>query len=83
MPSGNWNNTLSSALSAVAEHGRNTADWAATNPGKAAALGVSSTLLIVPMVVAGPALAAVGFGANGIVAGSAAAGIQSGIGSVS
>ncbi|KAF9767091.1 hypothetical protein IL306_000386 [Fusarium sp. DS 682] len=52
------------------------------NPGAPAAIAAGVAMITVPALVATPLLAAVGFGAGGIVAGSAAAGIQSGIGSV-
>ncbi|KAL0937820.1 uncharacterized protein CTRU02_207551 [Colletotrichum truncatum] len=55
------------------------------NPGMMVAcgtVGVGVLLVAAPAVVAAPGLAAAGFGAEGVVAGSAAAGVQSGIGSV-
>jgi len=59
------------------------AAWVAKNPGTAATCGVAGGALVVvaaPALVAGPALAGLGFGAQGIAANSVAAGIQSGIG---
>ncbi|KAM0338856.1 hypothetical protein ACHAPU_011172 [Fusarium lateritium] len=50
--------------------------------GNPAAIVAGTAMIVVPALIAGPLLAAVGFGAGGIIAGSAAAGIQSGIGSV-
>ncbi|KAF4448807.1 hypothetical protein F53441_7856 [Fusarium austroafricanum] len=52
------------------------------NPGASAALVTGFAMLAVPAIVATPILGALGFGATGIAAGSAAAGIQSGVGSV-
>ncbi|GAW14487.1 hypothetical protein ANO14919_038900 [Xylariales sp. No.14919] len=72
----------SAGLRLVANKGKQAMEWAATNPGKTAALSTGVVLVAVPMAVAAPALGLVGFGANGVVAGSAAAGIQGGIGSV-
>ncbi|KPM37771.1 hypothetical protein AK830_g8803 [Neonectria ditissima] len=57
-------------------------NWARTNPLQAAALGGSAIVVAAPAIVAAPVLAIAGFGANGIVGGSIAAGIQSGMGSV-
>ncbi|KAI8960643.1 hypothetical protein F5Y11DRAFT_329014 [Daldinia sp. FL1419] len=54
-------------------------NWARKNPWKAAATGVA---VVAPGLIAGPVLGVLGFGANGIVGGSIAAGIQSGIGNV-
>ncbi|KAF5662393.1 hypothetical protein FHETE_7978 [Fusarium heterosporum] len=50
--------------------------------GNSAAIVAGAALIAVPALVAGPLLGIVGFGAGGVVAGSAAAGLQSGIGSV-
>ncbi|KIL84250.1 hypothetical protein FAVG1_12487 [Fusarium avenaceum] len=52
------------------------------NTGSATAIVVGVAVVAVPALVAGPLLGALGFGAAGVTAGSAAAGIQSGIGSV-
>ncbi|KPM37770.1 hypothetical protein AK830_g8802 [Neonectria ditissima] len=57
-------------------------DWAIAHPFQAAAFGSGALVMAAPAIVASPALAAAGFGANGIVGGSVAAGVQSGIGSV-
>ncbi|KAI1132401.1 hypothetical protein F5Y10DRAFT_231095 [Nemania abortiva] len=76
----------SSGLRLAADQGREASEWATENPGKAVALGVAmgagAVMVATPMAVATPLLGAVGFGANGVVAGSVAAGAQSGIGSV-
>ncbi|TGJ86713.1 hypothetical protein E0Z10_g2023 [Xylaria hypoxylon] len=72
----------SASMRLVADKSKKAAEWAVANPGKTAAFGAGAALIAVPMVVAAPVLGAIGFGANGIIAGSAAAGIQSGIGSV-
>ncbi|KAI0876016.1 hypothetical protein GGS24DRAFT_453219 [Hypoxylon argillaceum] len=72
----------SKSLQLATEKGRQATEWAAANPGKASALGAGAVLVAAPMLVAAPVLGAAGFGANGIIAGSAAAGAQSGIGSV-
>jgi hypothetical protein len=45
------------------------AKWVAANPGTAAAAGVGLVLVAAPALVTAPVLGAVGFGANGIVAG--------------
>ncbi|KAI1435401.1 hypothetical protein GGR50DRAFT_657394 [Xylaria sp. CBS 124048] len=66
----------------AAASGQKATNWAVENPGKAAAFGVGAAMVVVPMAVAGPALGAVGFGANGIVLGSAATVVQSNIGNV-
>ncbi|OAA66543.1 hypothetical protein SPI_01119 [Niveomyces insectorum RCEF 264] len=61
------------------------AKCAAYNPGTAAAcaaLAVGAVCVAQPVAVAAPVLNAVGFGSSGIVSGSAAAGIQSTLGSV-
>ncbi|KXH50306.1 hypothetical protein CSAL01_09262 [Colletotrichum salicis] len=60
-------------------------DWMRENPGTTASYGLSASSLAVlaaPALVAAPALGLAGFGSQGIVAGSAAAGIQAGIGNV-
>ncbi|KAH7023699.1 hypothetical protein EDB80DRAFT_49372 [Ilyonectria destructans] len=56
--------------------------WASDHPVQAAAVGVGAAALVSPAIVASPVLGILGFGANGIVGGSIAAGAQSGIGSV-
>ncbi|KAK7418833.1 hypothetical protein QQX98_003695 [Neonectria punicea] len=56
--------------------------WIKDHPYQATAFGAGATVVVAPALVATPALAALGFGANGIVGGSIAAGVQSGIGSV-
>jgi len=61
------------------------ANWVAANPGTAAAYGaagVGLVLLVAPASVAAPVLGAVGFGADGVIAGSSAAAMQSSIGSI-
>ncbi|KAK8029517.1 hypothetical protein PG993_010808 [Apiospora rasikravindrae] len=60
-------------------------DAAMAKPATAVACGTAGICLLVaaaPAIVAAPALAALGFGSNGVVLGSAAASAQSGIGSV-
>ncbi|KAI1471123.1 uncharacterized protein F4812DRAFT_167008 [Daldinia caldariorum] len=56
--------------------------WIQENPGRAAVCAAGGVAVAAPALVAGPALAVAGFGANGIVGGSIAAGVQSGIGNV-
>lgn len=46
-------------------------DWIQANPGKTAMYAVAGVALAAPAVIAGPLLAAAGFGANGIAAGTA------------
>jgi len=61
------------------------ASWIAANPGTAVGCGVAGVgvvMIATPGLVAAPVLGAAGFGAKGIVAGSTAAAIQSGMGSV-
>ncbi|KAK3311814.1 hypothetical protein B0H66DRAFT_609057 [Apodospora peruviana] len=62
-----------------------TAEWVAKNPGAAAcvAVGVGGLAVVAsPALVTAPVLGAVGFGSNGVIAGSAAATAQAGIGNV-
>ena len=47
-----------------------TVKWATGNPGKAAAIGAGAVCVAAPMLVVTPALAAVGFSANGVVGGT-------------
>ncbi|KAK1478990.1 hypothetical protein CABS01_14674 [Colletotrichum abscissum] len=64
---------------------RKAADWVRENPGTTVCYGLSAGSLVVlaaPALVAAPALGLAGFGSQGIVAGSTAAGIQAGIGNV-
>ncbi|KXH29271.1 hypothetical protein CSIM01_00999 [Colletotrichum simmondsii] len=64
---------------------RKAAEWVRENPGTTVCYGVSAGSLVVlaaPALVAAPALGLAGFSSQGIVAGSAAAGIQAGIGNV-
>ncbi|KAI1214430.1 uncharacterized protein F4807DRAFT_456072 [Annulohypoxylon truncatum] len=73
----------SSGFAKVATDGAaKAAKWVAENPKSTAAYGVSGVALIAPAIIAGPALAAVGFGANGIAGASLAAGAQASIGNV-
>ncbi|KAI2632242.1 hypothetical protein GGR54DRAFT_26111 [Hypoxylon sp. NC1633] len=61
------------------------ANWVKENPRTAAlygTAGVGVVIVVVPAVVSSPALAAAGFGADGIVKASIAAGYQSAIGNV-
>ncbi|KAI1740092.1 hypothetical protein F4680DRAFT_419664 [Xylaria scruposa] len=76
------NGATSTNMRLVADKGRKVAEWAAANPGKTAAIGAGAVLIAAPMATVAPLLGAAGFGANGIVAGSAAAAVQSSIGSV-
>ncbi|KAK8016061.1 hypothetical protein PG993_014250 [Apiospora rasikravindrae] len=60
-------------------------DAVIAKPATAVACGTAGICLLVataPAIVAAPGLAALGFGSNGVVLGSAAASVQSGIGSV-
>ncbi|KAI2638225.1 hypothetical protein GGS21DRAFT_461225 [Xylaria nigripes] len=66
----------------AAEGGKKATEWATKNPGKAVVMGAGVILAAAPMAAAAPVLGAFGFGANGIIAGSVAAGAQSSIGSV-
>ncbi|KAM0436933.1 hypothetical protein ACHAPT_002646 [Fusarium lateritium] len=68
-------NTLVQAAGQVAQHAKE-------NPKAATAVGVGALVCAAPALVASPVLGLIGFGANGIVGGSAAAGFQSTIGSV-
>ncbi|GJC84713.1 hypothetical protein ColLi_07551 [Colletotrichum liriopes] len=59
--------------------------WASDNPGQAACYTVGAISLAVlasPALISTPALTAMGFGAKGVVANSAAAAAQAGIGNV-
>ncbi|KAJ4198174.1 hypothetical protein NW755_000862 [Fusarium falciforme] len=67
---------------ALAEAAGKAAQHAKDNPKAAVAVGAGFLVCAVPALVAAPALGLAGFGANGIVGGSLAAGAQSGIGSV-
>lgn len=60
----------------------NMLQWASDHPIQAVVFGTGAAVLVSPALVASPALGALGFGANGVVGGSIAAGAQSGIGSV-
>ncbi|KAI0446877.1 hypothetical protein F4803DRAFT_546729 [Xylaria telfairii] len=85
MPAPNFDGakaTASESLRFVAKGVTNATEWAATNPKQAAVAGVGAACVVAPMLVVAPVLSLVGFGANGIVGGSIAAGIQSGIGNV-
>ncbi|KAJ4010330.1 hypothetical protein NW766_008199 [Fusarium irregulare] len=53
-----------------------------SNPGAVAAMVTGAAVVLVPAIVASPVLGFLGFGAAGVAAGSAAAGIQSGTGSI-
>ncbi|KAI0907561.1 hypothetical protein F4823DRAFT_564703 [Ustulina deusta] len=76
------NTTASASIRIAADAGRKAKEWAVANPGKAATMGAGAVLVAAPMALIAPILGAIGFGANGVVAGSIAAGAQSGIGSV-
>lgn len=58
------------------------AKWVAENPKNTAAYSIAGAVLVVPGIIAGPALALAGFGAAGPVAGTIAAGAQASIGNV-
>ncbi|KAI0402761.1 hypothetical protein F4802DRAFT_574307 [Xylaria palmicola] len=73
---------MATGLRLAAEKGKNATEWAGANPRTAVAVGAGVVLVAAPMLIAAPLLGAFGFGANGIVVGSMAAGAQSGIGSV-
>ncbi|RMJ09672.1 hypothetical protein CDV36_010716 [Fusarium kuroshium] len=66
---------LTQAAGKAAQHAKD-------NPKAAVAVGAGVLVCAVPALVAAPALGLAGFGANGIVGGSIAAGAQSSIGSV-
>ncbi|KAI1116771.1 hypothetical protein F5Y14DRAFT_448568 [Nemania sp. NC0429] len=53
--------------------------WVVEDPETAFAIGTSMVWVVAPMFVATPILASLGFGADGIIAGSAAAAVQDGI----
>ncbi|KAI0448816.1 hypothetical protein F5B21DRAFT_496331 [Xylaria acuta] len=72
----------SEGLRLVARGAKHATEWAAANPKQATVAGAGAACVAAPMLVAAPVLGLVGFGANGIVGGSIAAGVQSGIGSV-
>ncbi|KAK6077829.1 hypothetical protein SCUP515_04667 [Seiridium cupressi] len=60
-------------------------EWTSKNPGAAAVYGLAGLGVVAvaaPAVIATPALGAAGFGAQGVVGGSLAAGVQSGMGNV-
>ncbi|GKU10656.1 unnamed protein product [Fusarium langsethiae] len=59
-----------------------TFQYAKENPGAAAAMGAAGIMVAAPAAVVAPAAAIAGFGANGIAAGSVAAGVHAGIGNV-
>ncbi|KAI8629726.1 hypothetical protein F5Y19DRAFT_475178 [Xylariaceae sp. FL1651] len=72
----------SASLQLATKGSRKTTEWATANPRMALTVGAGAALVVAPMAIAAPVLGAVGFGAQGVVAGSTAAGIQSGLGSV-
>ncbi|OTA86310.1 hypothetical protein M434DRAFT_399952 [Hypoxylon sp. CO27-5] len=74
--------TIAAAADVAKQAAKQAPKWIAENPKSAAMYGVAGVATIVPVAIAGPALAAAGFGANGIAAGSVASGIQAGIGNV-
>ncbi|KAI0182420.1 hypothetical protein EV127DRAFT_449632 [Xylaria flabelliformis] len=76
------NGAASTNMRLVADKSRKAVEWAAANPGKTAAIGAGAVLIAVPMAAVAPVLGVAGFGANGVIAGSAAAAVQSSIGSV-
>ncbi|RGP59292.1 hypothetical protein FSPOR_11442 [Fusarium sporotrichioides] len=73
---------LASAKAYLSHAANSTLQYAKENPGAAAAMGAAGIMVAAPAVVVAPAAAIAGFGANGIAAGSTAAGMQAGIGNV-
>ncbi|OTB16422.1 hypothetical protein K445DRAFT_300466 [Daldinia sp. EC12] len=71
-----------SILDTVEDNTTSVWGWMQQNPLKAVAYGTAGVAIAAPAVIAGPALAAFGFGASGIIGGSIAAGAQSAIGNV-
>ncbi|KAI5779090.1 hypothetical protein EDC01DRAFT_776641 [Geopyxis carbonaria] len=72
------------SLPPMSESVSKASDWMKRNPRYTAAISVAAPALVAvaPAVLITPILAPLGFTSGGVVAGSAAAGIQSGIGSV-
>ncbi|KAJ4141355.1 hypothetical protein NW768_000566 [Fusarium equiseti] len=73
---------LASAKSFLLNAANSTFEYTKENPLAATAFGTAGIMVAAPAVIAAPALAAAGFGANGIAAGSAAAAAHAGIGNV-
>ncbi|CAI4214011.1 unnamed protein product [Parascedosporium putredinis] len=61
---------------------QNSTQWVSGNPVRSAFAAAGATAVIIPGVVVAPVLAVAGFGAQGIIGGSIAAGIQATIGNV-
>ncbi|PKS04916.1 hypothetical protein jhhlp_008281 [Lomentospora prolificans] len=57
-------------------------EWVLANPRTSATILAGASAIVAPAAIAAPALVAVGFGSQGIIASSAAASIQAGLGSV-
>ncbi|KAH6978653.1 hypothetical protein EDB82DRAFT_505652 [Fusarium venenatum] len=73
---------LASAKSYFLNAANSTFQYAKENPGATAAMGAAGIMVAAPAAVVAPAAALAGFGANGIAAGSAAAGVHAGIGNI-
>ncbi|KAF0641108.1 hypothetical protein NXS19_012322 [Fusarium pseudograminearum] len=73
---------LASAKDTFFKAANSTIQYAKENPGAAAAMGTAGIMIAAPVLIAAPAAAIAGFGANGIAAGSAAAGMHAGIGNI-
>ncbi|CAF3444206.1 hypothetical protein SNK03_008568 [Fusarium graminearum] len=73
---------LASAKDTFFQAANSTIQYAKENPGAAAAMGTAGIMIAAPALVIAPAAAIAGFGANGIAAGSVAAGMHAGIGNI-
>ncbi|KAF5234400.1 hypothetical protein FAUST_7640 [Fusarium austroamericanum] len=73
---------LASAKDTFFKATNSTIQYAKENPGAAAAMGTAGIMIAAPALIAAPAAAIAGFGANGIAAGSVAAGMHAGIGNI-
>ncbi|KAK6704709.1 hypothetical protein SNK05_008620 [Fusarium graminearum] len=73
---------LASAKDTFFQAANSTIQYAKENPGAAAAMGTAGIMIDAPALVIAPAAAIAGFGANGIAAGSVAAGMHAGIGNI-
>jgi len=60
----------SASLQLATEGSKKTTQWAAANPRMALTIGAGAALVVAPMTLAAPVLGAVGFGAQGVVAGT-------------
>ncbi|KAI5862469.1 hypothetical protein GGS23DRAFT_102398 [Durotheca rogersii] len=70
------------AAANIPDKARRGAEWVAENPKQTALLAGAGLVTLVPAIISGPALGILGFGAQGVIKGSVAAGMQSGIGNV-